>query len=272
MDAHREGQGLSFVVIIVLVQCNTDECLRMIVPFVYGNEGMMKNQECLKCGSPLLHFIKEREMKCVECGKVQKGNIACQEGHFICDSCHSKLGIDWVMKEIGKCSSKNPIDIVRQAMNGEHVHMHGNEHHVIVGAALITAYHNAGGQVDLSACLSEMKARGSRYPGGACGFWGACGAAVSAGMFMSIVTGATPLTESTWGFANRVTANALSRMADIGGPRCCKRNSFIAIETAANLTSKLLGLEMELPEKISCDYFEKNNQCIKKRCPYYPLP
>lgn len=27
---------------------------------------------------------------------------------------------------------------------------------------------------------------------GACGFWGACGAGISAGMFVSIVTGSTP--------------------------------------------------------------------------------
>lgn len=230
----------------------------------------MKNQECLKCGSPLLHFIREREMKCAECGKKVRGNIACQAGHFICDACHSKLGVAEVMEILEGSQSRNPLSILHQAMNSEHVHMHGNEHHVLVGAALITAYRNAGGKVDLPASLIEMKARGSRYPGGSCGFWGACGAAVSAGMYMSIVTGATPLTEKTWGYANLVTGSALMRMAEIGGPRCCKRNSFIAVETAVRLTKDLLGVEMELSDKIQCDFFHKNNQCIQSCCPYFP--
>lgn len=77
--------------------------------------------------------------------------------------------------------------------------MHGPEHHVMVGSALLTAYKNAGGEIDLVKALSEMQARGKKVPGGACGFWGACGAGVSAGMFVSIVTGSTPLTNEAWG-------------------------------------------------------------------------
>ena len=50
------------------------------------------------------------------------------------------------------------------------------------------------GKIELDTALHEMKERGSEYPGGACGLWGCCGAAVSTGMFMSIITKATPLT------------------------------------------------------------------------------
>lgn len=233
--------------------------------------GQTKNGECLKCGAELVHFLKQREMKCTECGKSANGNIACRNGHFVCDNCHAKLGIQYIMAHIGDSESKNPLEILRRTMDSEYVHMHGNEHHVLVGAALLAAYHHAGGKIDLQPALAEMRARGGKYPGGSCGFWGACGAAVSAGMYMSIVTGATPLTEETWGFANRMTATALMRMADIGGPRCCKRNSFIAVEAAVRLTKELLDVEMELPEKIVCDYFQKNNQCIRTRCPYFPI-
>ena len=51
-------------------------------------------------------------------------------------------------------------------------HMHGPEHHVMVGAALLTAYKNAGGDIDLPDALGEMMRRGKSVPGGACGFWG----------------------------------------------------------------------------------------------------
>ena len=39
-------------------------------------------------------------------------------------------------------------------------HMHGPEHHVMVGAAPLTAYQNAGGDIDLPAALTEMMNRG----------------------------------------------------------------------------------------------------------------
>lgn len=35
-------------------------------------------------------------------------------------------------------------------------HMHGPEHHVMVGSALLTAYKNAGGEIELKKALHEM--------------------------------------------------------------------------------------------------------------------
>ena len=32
-----------------------------------------------------------------------------------------------------------------------------------------------------------------------------------------------------------------------------------------------LGVEMELPEKIACDFSNENRQCLKKHCPYYTI-
>ena len=57
--------------------------------------------------------------------------------------------------------------------------------------------------------LSEMYARGKQVPGGACGFWGACGAGISTGMYMSIVTKSTPLASKAWGLSNQMTGQAL---------------------------------------------------------------
>jgi len=87
--------------------------------------------------------------------------------------------------------------------------MHGPEHHVMVGAALLTAYKNAGGEIDLSKALQEIHSRGKAVPGGVCGFWGACGAGISTGQFVSIITGSTPLSVESWGWSNQMTAKAL---------------------------------------------------------------
>lgn len=52
-------------------------------------------------------------------------------------------------------------------MENPYVYMHGPEHHVLVGSVLLTAYHNAGGELDWPAALYEMENRGRQVPGGA---------------------------------------------------------------------------------------------------------
>lgn len=221
------------------------------------------------CGKPLKYYASEREMTCTVCGSRYLSSTSCVDGHFICDSCHAKRGVEAILSYCRKSGSKNPIEMVQEMMDNPYIYMHGNEHHIMVGAALIAAYRNAGGEVDLLPALEEMESRGGKYPGGSCGFWGCCGAAVSAGMFLSIVTGTTPLSGKSWGLANQITAEALGRIGELGGPRCCKRNSFTAIRAAVEFVREKLGVAMELPEKIECRYYMENQQCLRTRCPYF---
>ena len=156
---------------------------------------------------------------------------------------------------------------MEKLMDLDFCHMHGPEHHIMVGCALLTAYNNAGGELELEPALMEMQSRGKSVPGGTCGFWGACGAGISSGMFLSIVTKSTPLAQEGWGLANQMTSHALQKIGEVGGPRCCKRDSYLAILAAAAFVKEKLGVEMET-QKIVCHYSEKNNQCIGKRCPF----
>ncbi len=149
-------------------------------------------------------------------------------------------------------------------------HMHGPEHHVMVGAALLTAYKNAGGGIDLPKALNEMMSRGKSVPGGACGFWGACGAGISTGMFVSIISKSTPLANEPFALSHLMTAKSLGEIGHIGGPRCCKRDSFLSILAAVDFVKERFGVEMERPEVI-CRYSSKNNQCIGRRCPFSPV-
>lgn len=86
---------------------------------------------------------------------------------------------------------------------------------------------------------------------------------------MSIATKATPLAGRPWGLSNRMTARALEAIGQLGGPRCCKRNSFTAAREAVAFVRENLGVEMELPPRIQCDYSGENRQCLRKACPYY---
>ena len=85
-----------------------------------------------------------------------------------------------------------------------------------------------------------------------------------------MAAGATPLAGESWGLANRATAAALQAIGDIGGPRCCKRDSFTAILQAADLCRRELGVDMEIPERVVCGFFPQNRECLGRRCPYHP--
>ena len=52
--------------------------------------------------------------------------------------------------------SKNPIKIFNSIAHMDFIRIHGPEHHVLDGAALLTAFYNAGGKIDLPNSLIEL--------------------------------------------------------------------------------------------------------------------
>ena len=60
------------------------------------------------------------------------------------------------MRECRTTKSRNPIEIMQKIMADPYIYMHGPEHHVMAGAALLAAYHNCGGEV---ACGNERTGR-----------------------------------------------------------------------------------------------------------------
>ena len=221
---------------------------------------------CLICKAPLIYLETDETMVCAICHREENSKTRCVNGHYVCTACHT-AGMDAI---IGLClgqTSKDPVEIIGRMMAMPFCHMHGPEHHVMVGAALLTAYRNAGGKLDLEPALREMMSRGRSVPGGACGFWGACGAGISAGMFVSIISGSTPLTVEPFALSHKMTARALAAIGEVGGPRCCKRDSYLAILSAVDFAAEHFGVKMER-QKIVCTHAAQNDQCIGKRCPF----
>ncbi len=223
-------------------------------------------EECLICKAPLEYLEKDILMECEICHKKENSKTRCINDHYVCNDCHTQ-GLDSIIGLCLKETTKNPIAIIEKMMSLPFCHMHGPEHHVMVGTALLTAYKNAGGDIDLHSSLTEMMNRGKSVPGGACGFWGACGAGISTGMFISIISKSTPLTNEPFALSHKMTAKSLGHIGEIGGPRCCKRNSFLSIHAAVDFVKDYFGIEMEKQE-IVCSFSSQNNQCIGKRCPF----
>ena len=223
-------------------------------------------EECLICKAPLEYLEADEPMECAICHKKENSKTRCIRSHYVCNECHT-AGLDSIMAVCLEETSKDPIEIIEKMMALPFCHMHGPEHHVMVGAALLTAYRNAGGEMDLESALREMMSRGKSVPGGACGFWGACGAGLSSGMFVSIISKSTPLALEPCARSHRMTAKSLEAIGEIGGPRCCKRDSYLSILSAIDFVKEHFCVEMEKPE-IVCSHMGQNNQCIGKRCPF----
>lgn len=222
--------------------------------------------ECLVCKASLEYLTQDEMMECAICRKNEMSKTRCIRGHYVCSECHTH-GMDSIFGLCLRETSTDPIEIIRKMMNLPFCHMHGPEHHVMVGAALLTAYKNAGGTLDLDRALHEIYNRGKQVPGGTCGFWGACGAGISAGQFMSIATQSTPLAQEPWGLSNRMTSKALEHIGKVGGPRCCKRDSYLSILAAIDFSKEQLGIEMMRTVPV-CSHSAQNNQCIGRQCPF----
>lgn len=232
---------------------------------------MNNNEECLICGAPLEYLNSDTMMECVLCHKQEPSKTRCTNGHYVCNDCHTK-GMDSIIVMCLQETSRNPIEILEKMMSKPFCHMHGPEHHVLVGAALLTAYNNClpdTAKLDLATGLVEVMERGRQVPGGFCGYMGACGASISTGIFMSVVTRSTPLSTDTWRLCNLCTASALEQVALNGGPRCCKRDSYLSILSAVEFVKENLGVEMERAD-VTCSRSQANNQCIGSKCPFSP--
>ena len=69
-------------------------------------------------------------------------------------------------------------------------------------------------------------------------------------------------------FVTDITKEGFLRIGAVGGPRCCKRNGYLAMEEAVAFVKENLGVCMEL-EELRCTRSQRNNQCKGTDCPFH---
>lgn len=168
-------------------------------------------------------------------------------------------------------STLNISELAINMMKQEGVPMHYPFHHFIVPAALLTATAYARG--DSAERLSEMldlaMERAKDVPGGSCGNWGACGAGIGAGIYISIYTDCTPMSGEIWGWANELTGRCLQAISTVPGPRCCKRTTFLSICESVSYVNEKLGVNLSYNVDQICPFSSQNSDCQKNRCPFF---
>ena len=92
-----------------------------------------------------------------------------------------------------------------------------------------------------------------------------------AGAALSIIDGTGPLSvDGTWGNHMQFTSAALSELGKINGPRCCKRDAMIAFKNGIKYVNVHYDVKLEYEEQ-ECEFYSRNQQCIREKCPFYPI-
>jgi len=225
---------------------------------------------CLICGLELTYLSADGKLRCEYCGKSFDADVCCINNHYICDRCHSLEPNGLIEQYCRTTQLKDPHRIAITLMKNPLINMHGPEHHFLVPAALLAAWYNKHKNTVLKdAAIITARRRAEDLKGGVCGSLGACGAAIGTGIFISLITGATPLSREEWRLANLMTSESLKVIAENGGPRCCKRNSFLAIDAAISYLKTHFATELSVENKIICEFAILNPECLGEECCYY---
>ena len=231
---------------------------------------MSYKTDCLICGEELKYLDEYVKMTCSFCGKEFESNVSCIKDHYVCDGCHSLPANEIIKKICIDSTLTDPVELAVSIMKSPKVAMHGPEHHLLVPAVLLTVYYNLKNQPELKAeKIEQAEKRAANVLGGFCGFCGDCGAAVGTGIFISLITGANPLSKDEWKLSNLMTARSLLAIASLGGPRCCKRVSFISIVEAIYFLDEHFGIVIPVKSDLVCEFSKLNRECLKEQCPFY---
>jgi hypothetical protein len=225
-----------------------------------------KMKGCMICGNELIHNTYSEKLRCSYCNKEEESLMSCVNGHYVCNECHSKDALEIIEKICMESALTDPIALAAHIFNLNILPMHGPEHHSLVPAILVTAYGNIMNNKSEKAIREAIK-RGRNIIGGMCGYYGACGAAIGTGIAYSVINNVTPLSKEKWGQANIMTSLALQELGNIGGPRCCKRDSIKSIETAMKNFEAFNNISRN---QFICNQFSKNKECLHNECPYFP--
>ena len=225
---------------------------------------------CLICGEGLVYSSDYQTLKCYYCKGKFQSNVTCINNHYVCDKCHSQSGIELIETYCLNSKSINPIEMATGIMHSEKIKMHGNEHHFLVPAVLISAYCNSKNDDTKPVKLEIARKRAEKILGGFCGTHGTCGAGVGTGIFISIITQSTPLSKEEWSLSNLMTGKCLISIANHGGPRCCKRDVYLSILESIQFLKDKFNVSLDSSD-VKCQFLENNKECLKTSCLFFPI-
>ena len=230
------------------------------------------NTGCFICGAKIIKTKSALIMRCEICGQTFESFYHCADMHYICDQCTTTTPYQFIKNTCINYKGTDPIALAVEIMNSPLIKMRGPEHHFIVPAVLLTCTHNlSGNPADLNEklILAEKKVKDEIQSNCTWSF-GNCGAAIGTGIFLSIYEGFNSGTDTEWYSSNSIIAESLKRIAESHGPRCCKRDTYISLESAAEFLLTKFDIHLPLSEG-KCTFSLRNNSCGREDCEFYNI-
>ncbi len=221
---------------------------------------------CSLCGAELLEGTGLQT--CTYCGIKEEGDWLCPQDHYVCESCRTARAHEIIERVALTTTDPDPVGIAELIMKHPTFSAHGPAHHLVVAPVILAALRNQG-HVFKDGTTRTAIHRMEDVPSAVCGTRGDCGACAGLGCAVSLLTGATFRSGQERALALRATAHALMRVAELGGPRCCKQSVYAAIETAAEFIGRELGIPLTFTHPIHCAFSHVTEECKKEDCVFF---
>ncbi len=222
--------------------------------------------DCMVCGAPLTYFTEDRALTCACCGREGQANAACEAGHYVCDGCHAADALEIVLQTCLTTEETDMFVLMDRIRSHPNIPLHGPQYHGLAAGVVLATYRNLGGEVSPGTIETGIR-RGSAPMGGACGFTGACGSVIGIGVAFSLILDANPLKPVERQHVMRAVSEIAAATAEVRGARCCRRDTWVALRKAAELSAGLLPIPLRAEADIGCAQQKENAQCIGEECP-----
>src|SRR5665811_1410255 len=208
------------------------------------NEVGQIRQDCHICGTPLEYLEQGIPVRCTVCGREERGNVLCPEGHYVCEACHSPDFLTSLRTFLRESSETSPFLLAEELMDHHALPMLGCEHAHIAAGALMTALRNSEQAGVDENQVDEVLARTARQAVSAyCGLSGVCGVVPALGACYSVLVGARcglgPQTMATM----ELTGKLGLVTAEHAEPGCCKAYVRACLATTTEYIRETLDIE-----------------------------
>ncbi len=222
---------------------------------------------CVVCGK-VPYETEGKILSCSYCGQSESSDLACEDDHYLCESCRICTPTEIIHRTCIASTSNNPLQLANLLMHHPAISIFGPEHHFLASAVLLAVAHNAGSEMNLETRLGQAAKRVNRF-GLSCASFGVCGAAMAVPIAISLLLAADYAKAKERHIVLKASASASARIADLPAPRCCKASVYSSLSVGHAYLSQELGLEIpSIPHPV-CQFMETNFECLGRECPYY---